>query len=312
MSSIVAVAGGTGKLGRAIVETLVGSGKFQVHILAREASGTKAKELGTSVISADYSNVESIVKALEENKIDTVISTLGSTFGTEPELALIEAASKSTATKRYIPSTWGLRYTPEVATIMPSAKSKITLVTALQGTNLEYTTVINGFFLDYYVIPHVKSYLFGITLAIDIANKAAAIPGSGNVPGVFTYSFDIARFIVALLGEPTWDKESYIIGDKVTFNEFLAIAEEARGSKFNTTYDSLDTLKSYKVTELPAHPGSYAFFPKERLQGMCATFGILFEEGVFDFKPEKSLNDQFPDIKTRKVKDLVQEAWGGR
>lgn len=39
MSSVVAVAGGTGKLGRTIVETLVDSGKFQVFVLAREVCG---------------------------------------------------------------------------------------------------------------------------------------------------------------------------------------------------------------------------------------------------------------------------------
>jgi nucleoside-diphosphate-sugar epimerase len=36
MSRIVAVAGGTGKLGRAIVECLVSSGNFQVLVFARE------------------------------------------------------------------------------------------------------------------------------------------------------------------------------------------------------------------------------------------------------------------------------------
>jgi uncharacterized protein YbjT (DUF2867 family) len=35
-SNIVAVAGGTGKLGRAIVERIVKSGNFQVFVLARE------------------------------------------------------------------------------------------------------------------------------------------------------------------------------------------------------------------------------------------------------------------------------------
>lgn len=35
MSSVVAVAGGTGKLGRAIVESLVPTGNYQVFVLAR-------------------------------------------------------------------------------------------------------------------------------------------------------------------------------------------------------------------------------------------------------------------------------------
>jgi len=187
-------------------------------------------------------------------------------------------------------------------------------LSALEATSLEWTSVINGFFLDYYVVPHVKSHLGGLTIAIDIANKTAAIPGSGDVPVVFTYSFDIGRFVAALLAQPQsfWDKESYIIGDKLTLNEVLAIAEEVRGSKFKTTYDSLVTLRSGRVTELPAHADMYPYFPKPMLQGILAVFGLLFEQGHFDFEPEKSLNSQFPEIETRKVRDLVEEAWRGR
>lgn len=69
--------------------------------------------MGANLVAVDYSNVDSRVKTLEEKNIDTVISTLGSMFGTGPELALIEASDKSKATKRYIPSTWGLKCTPE-------------------------------------------------------------------------------------------------------------------------------------------------------------------------------------------------------
>lgn len=126
---------------------------------------------------------------------------------------------------------------------------------ALGKTTLEYTAIINGFFMDYYIQPHIKSYLTGITLAIDIANKSAAIPGSGDAPVVFTYSFDIGKFVAALLSQSSWEKESYIIGDKVTLKEFLAIAEEARGTEFTTVYDSLDKLKkvsSYRTSWSPS------------------------------------------------------------
>lgn len=65
------------------------------------------------MLAIDYSNIDAIVRVLEENKIDTVISTLGSEAGIDAELALIEAASKSSTTNRFIPSNWGLKYTPE-------------------------------------------------------------------------------------------------------------------------------------------------------------------------------------------------------
>lgn len=167
----------------------------------------------------------------------------------------------------------------------------------LESSSLEDTFVINGYFLDYWVVPHVKSYLGGPALAIDIANKVAAIPGSGDVPIVFTYSFDIGNFVAALLAQSLWEKESYIIGDKVTLNEYLSIAEEARGAKFDTTYDSLESLRAGQITELPSHAEAYPYFPNPMLQGFFASFSILFGEGYLNFQPEKSLNDQFPEIK---------------
>jgi hypothetical protein len=69
--------------------------------------------LGASIITTDYDNVNSIVKQLETNDVDTVISTLGSTFGTDSEIALIKAAESSKTTTRYIPSIWRISCSPE-------------------------------------------------------------------------------------------------------------------------------------------------------------------------------------------------------
>ena len=65
------------------------------------------------MVAIDYTDVSSIVKVLEDHNVDTLISTLGSMFGQDPELALIQAADKSNSTKRFIPSTWGIKYTTE-------------------------------------------------------------------------------------------------------------------------------------------------------------------------------------------------------
>lgn len=99
----------------------------------------------------------------------------------------------------------------------------------LEGTNLEWTIVCNGFFLDYWGMPKVKSYLSPMTLFIDAASKEAAIPGAGNTPIVFTYSHDVAKFTAALLTLDKWERESYVIGTKLSLNEFLQLAEEVRG-----------------------------------------------------------------------------------
>lgn len=67
--------------------------------------------------------------------------------------------------------------------------------------------------------------------AIDIANKAAGIPGNGEDIISFTYTKDVAKYVVAALGLDKWEEVTYVSGDKATWNEFLKIAEEARGKK---------------------------------------------------------------------------------
>lgn len=196
-----------------------------------------------------------------------------------------------------------------IASFFPPARGKLDNIKELQSTSLETTVVVNGFFLDYFVAPQVPSYQPPFAMVLDIANNTAVIPGSGDVPVVFTHTFDIARFIPALLSKPKWDKTSYIIGDKVTWNEFLAVAEEAKGVKFTVGHDSVETLKNGFVTELPSHPSMYAIFPKPMLQGLFASFGVMFENGAFDLSPASTLNDEFPEIKARRVKELVFEAW---
>ena len=42
---------------------------------------------------------------------------------------------------------------------------------------------------------------------------------------------------------------------------------------------------------------------------MIAVHGVWFEEGVYNLKPAHFLNDQFPQIKPMKVKELLEKAW---
>lgn len=76
--------------------------------------------------------------------------------------------------------------------------------------------------------------MFTWPIAVDVAHDVAAIPGSGDVPIVFTHVADVARFVAASLGLPEgrWDPDSYVVGDRLTWNEFLELAEEAKGRLF--------------------------------------------------------------------------------
>ena len=64
-------------------------------------------------MGVDYTDVPSLVQALEDNRVHTVISTINSQGDVSAELNLIEASDKAEVTKRYIPATWGVEYTEE-------------------------------------------------------------------------------------------------------------------------------------------------------------------------------------------------------
>ncbi|KZL64278.1 hypothetical protein CI238_00536 [Colletotrichum incanum] len=309
MSPVVAVAGGTGDLGRTIVEAINADGKFSVIALARKADEDKQKLIGARILPVNYASVDDITKVLEENNVHTVISALNIRESVEPELNLITAADRAESTKRYVPSIWGPKLSREFAETSPLTKAKVVATDALEKTSLEHSTWYIGFFADYYVCPPLKTHVKLLPIVIDVANIAAGIPGSGNVPVTCTYTIDLAKFVAASLSLPKWRKESYLISDKLTWNQIVQLIESVKGIKFNVTYDSVETMQAGKITELPGHMAAYPFWPKEQLQSLFAKFGLMFEGGVFDIKAEHSIAQDFPDIKLRSLKELLEEAW---
>jgi hypothetical protein len=89
----------------------------RVHLLTmyHQADDEQAKALGVPLLLADYSNVESLAKVLESNNIGTVVSAVSvlDDATSTSQLNLIEAAERSSSTKRFVPSEYGMRYTEE-------------------------------------------------------------------------------------------------------------------------------------------------------------------------------------------------------
>ncbi|KAF5604332.1 hypothetical protein FPCIR_878 [Fusarium pseudocircinatum] len=145
------------------------------------------------------------------------------------------------------------------------------------------------------------------------ANKAAAIPGFGEDKVAFTYSFDVARFVDALVNtDKKWPKHSVTIGEKITANELLPLLKLQElyvGERFSVVHDDVSKLKRLQVTELPSHVEAYKSFPKPMLQTLFAAIGLWIIEGHFDLLYQGSLNQMFPHIELTSVKDLIDQAW---
>lgn len=127
---------------------------------------------------------------------------------------------------------------------LPPIAGKLAAKRAIQKTGLEYTLFSTGWFLDYYGIPHIKSYLSPFTFVVDVANYAAAIPGDGNTKVTFTYTWDTAKFVAAAMDLEKWSETSWIVGDRKTYNEVLSLAEEVRGTSTHYYWLLLNSTNS--------------------------------------------------------------------
>jgi hypothetical protein len=104
------------------------------------------------------------------------------------------------------------------------------------------------------------------------------------------------------------EPDTYVIGEKLTWNEFFSIAEEVKGViSRNLRLYRCEIWKNHRTTQVPIYN-----FPKEQLQGFLAAFGIMFALGAFDVKPAHTINWDFPSIHAKKVKDLLTEVWKGK
>ncbi|KAH7153502.1 hypothetical protein EDB81DRAFT_932079 [Dactylonectria macrodidyma] len=311
--AIIAVAGGTGGIGRALVDAITSRGKHEVKILSRKANDSLAKEIGVPVIAVDYSDVEELTRVFEKNNIDTVISALFTmpVAGVAPEVCLIQAAQGSKPTRRFIPSNWGLPLDASHQEMTPSVPMKLRAAAELQRSDLEHTVFYPGFLLDYYTGSSIKSYMSPLIVVIDMEHNMAAIPGSGNTPIAFTHSLDIGRYVDAALDLEKWDSSYRIVGDKSTWNDFVKSAQAAKGTPFTIIHDSVEDLKKGRVTILPAVEKYLHLMSvpnKEVLSQFLGTFGQLFADGSFNIKEEGALNEMFPEIKPLTIKEAVEAA----
>jgi hypothetical protein len=198
----------------------------------------------------------------------------------------------------------------------------------LRKTKLEWTRFAVGFFSDYYAIPYFKTHLPPMSFAVDMASRKAAIPGTGEEPMAFIYSYDMAKFVKAFLEVDDWEETTFCYGEKITWNVFIQTAEEVTGrflsysphgriglqltcgllgTPFEVVYDSAEKLANFQVTELPSHKREHAAskMPSAVARQLLALLGHWTTQGQFDIPIEKSLNKRFLDIKPLTIRDVL-------
>ncbi|KAJ4256886.1 hypothetical protein NW762_008982 [Fusarium torreyae] len=309
---IIAVAGGTGGLGKTVLEQLQEHGSHhRVYILGRKAPVDSASG-SPKFLQVDYANSDSLTRTLQDHNIDTVVSTINleSEAGSQSQLNLIAAAEKSQTTRRFIPS----EFIPPMDDDQPDSGlgmgGWIPNAQALKKTNLENIHISIGMFFDYFGMPHIKSNLKRYKFFLDMENKRAAVPGNGDAKISVTYSEDLARFIVRLLDEDSkWPKRGLLPGSDISANELIASAEKVTGWKLNIVHDTLENIQKGEVTVFYCPEG----ISEDKWKPELAKFYETFITGAFVLPDdERRLDKRYPEIPVTSAGEIVARAWQGR
>ncbi|OLN83298.1 Isoflavone reductase-like protein IRL 1 [Colletotrichum chlorophyti] len=300
--AIIAVAGGSGPVGRTIVDGLVAYGKHH----SREPSN------GVQFLATDYKDIEGTAKALEQNQIDTVISALGVITAdvSESQVQLVKAANKSSATRRFVVSAYDMLHKREQISEYPMAKYAFEAIDELDRTDLEYTRVVNGFFIDYYGMPHYKTHLHPWVNFINLEKKWAVIPGDGSGKSNFITSQDMAKYIAGLMDLDKWSKISSIVAETLSISELLALAKKTRGSDFKVVHDDLEKLKSGKISLISEFP--HIGLDPEEAEPLFAKIHYYAGTEQVLVPTDDTLNTKFPDIVTKTAAEVIEESWAGK
>ncbi|KAK7214072.1 hypothetical protein V2G26_021250 [Clonostachys chloroleuca] len=295
-------------MGRTLVDVLTTQSTHKGIVLTRKACKS---ETAIPHVLVDYNDVKALIKVPEEHEIHTIISAFGinGTSLSVSQANLIKAAEKSSVTKRFIPSSFAIKYPESGTQILPPLQSYFDSLDLLKTTSLKWAVVHNGTFLDHFFPPSLKSRYNHGTLVIDIPHVKAGIPGTGDELITLTYTLDVARFVIAALDLFKWPRELRVVGETLTFNQLITLAENATGKKFDVRYDSLETLKQSRITELPGHMNDYKKCPKEVLLTFLSIFQRWMAEGLASIPIEGSLNGKFPDIKPLTAQELMEKHW---
>ncbi|KAK6820107.1 hypothetical protein RU639_007025 [Aspergillus parasiticus] len=162
--------------------------------------------------------------------------------------------------------------------------------------------------MDYVTLPRVPTPLtLAVPVWIDLENNFAAIPGDGEGVVAMTHTSDIGRFVAAVLDLSQWENRYHLIGDSLSIDDMVRIAEEAKGVAFKKHHDGKESLLEHKCTLLPT--------AKERLPpgvdeswfvGMIAAVGVRVIDNEMELDVILSVNRLFPEIEARTFRDAVR------
>ncbi|GKV21143.1 hypothetical protein SLEP1_g31151 [Rubroshorea leprosula] len=259
--SKVLVIGGTGYLGKFIVEAAAKAG-HPTTILVREATLSNPaksniiqnfKNLGVNFLIGDLYDHESLVKGIKQ--VDVVISLVSE--NQLPDQDKIIAAIKEVGNvKRFFPSEFG-NDVDRVHAVEPAKSGfeiKAKIRRAVEAAGIPYTYVSSNSFAGYYLTTLSQ---LGATAP---PRDKVVILGDGNPKSVFNKEDDIATYTINAVDDPrTLNKILYIRPplNTYSFNDLVSLWEKKIGKTLERIYVSEEQLlKNIQVAATTINNGT--------------------------------------------------------
>ncbi|KXS98408.1 hypothetical protein AC578_1767 [Pseudocercospora eumusae] len=253
VSKKVLVLGGTGVIGKILLDTLLAAkdeferiGLFTSPETCAKKAGliNSFKSRGAEVLVGDLDNDNDVRKAYEG--FDTVVSALGRT-AIEKQCNLISLAEQSPSIVRFIPSEFGtdIAFNASSATEKPhQAKLKVrAFLESDTGRRLTYTFIVTGPFADLYVGSMANEPQLG---SFDVQSKHAVLLGDGDGKIALTTMADCGRALLGVLQHPeACDGKAVIVHSFITTpHATLREFERQMNAKWSLDYTSLADLRA--------------------------------------------------------------------
>lgn len=294
---IIALVGGTGKLGALIAHALLERTEVQLRLLVRTGSRNKSagfEKLGAQVVEGALGqDDDGALAALCEGTM-TVISALqgGRDIIIDGQAHLLRAA-RAAGVKRFIPSDYSLDlFKVPPGHIITSDWRRIFAAAADETRgSVKVVHVLNGAFLD-------RDVLCDSLRVIDLEKQTAYLWGDGKKPMDWTTCADTARYVAEVaVDERPVPREFKIAGDVLDFEGMVRAYEAGSGKKLRIErLGSMQELDARIEQLQKAHPTDLRVcLPLMYYRSMLSGEGKL----------DEMMNHRYPAIRPTTVREYV-------
>ncbi|KAK1624400.1 NmrA-like family protein [Colletotrichum phormii] len=247
----IAIAGGSGNVGREILDALVARGKHEILILSRKDDPATNFGPGVKWVQTNYDDVAHLAQVLEG--VHTVLSFVAGPA--DPTNAaqratqknLIDASIKA-GVRRFAPSEWGSSKFEHMFWYGFKEETRKYLATINKDKKvLEYCLFQPGLFTNYMTYPFNSSkHVQLFETPFNFYQRRALVVGECEDAIItFTTAQDLAKVVaLAVEYEGEWPIIGGVQGAQVSIAQLIALGEKIRGGPFDVTKLKADDLKA--------------------------------------------------------------------